>query len=421
MKKFTSVLVAGSLSCFCSAMAAVIEYEVTEVANGEEIQEIGDQVDFLTGFQRLQFESTGGVAIDNNGTVYIQTVGDRTSPETPSAILSFGSQGDFQVFDEFTFTSVSGLRLISVNENGQVLVTNREFDTSTGGIQTLVISSPEGNQLALSEESVRVSETTVASLLDSQPEINSAGDVVVFKRDENGISSIILVDQTGPTTIVLETDDPNGFSSFGRPSINDLGEVAFAAAKNDGTIGVFVYKEGNLALRAEAPAGQTFSGSGIKINNNGDVVVARIDEANETSTLVSYDRSGSESIIFESPEDQNIQASGSDFSLNDTGDVLFYGIDSDRLGQSEGVIRYLFIDGQVFNLVDLLSTDLDDRFLENIIFGDEALNNDRSIVFTSVSGIFRADLATVIPLPGAMFLFVFGIAALPFAKRGRRS
>ncbi len=94
---------------------------------------------------------------------------------------------------------------------------------------------------------------------DDRPSLNASGRVVFQSLVNGGTGEGIFVGDGA--TLITVADSTGPFQSFGRPSLNDAGQVAFTASMDDSTIGLFDGPD-PVADRVLS-SGQTFDGGVI--------------------------------------------------------------------------------------------------------------------------------------------------------------
>jgi len=114
----------------------------------------------------------------------------------------------------------------------------------------------------------------------TSPSINQAGQVVFTARLSAGRTGIFLASGGAITAIArTATPAPTGgtfFSFLQAPSLNDAGEVAFAALVNgSGPSGVFLYSNGQINLPiptfTQVPGGTLANAQFVSLNNAGQI------------------------------------------------------------------------------------------------------------------------------------------------------
>ncbi|HEY0604596.1 MAG TPA: choice-of-anchor tandem repeat NxxGxxAF-containing protein [Herpetosiphonaceae bacterium] len=112
----------------------------------------------------------------------------------------------------------------------------------------------------------------------TKPQVNNAG-VVVFQAFLDSNEQAIITGSGGALTVIADTLGPFGdFSSFGGPSINDSGEVAFNAAL-DGTFDYGIYTGPDPLTDSVIDVGDPLGGSTVVgtvicsegLNNDGQI------------------------------------------------------------------------------------------------------------------------------------------------------
>jgi hypothetical protein len=98
------------------------------------------------------------------------------------------------------------------------------------------------------------------------PAINASG-TVAFQATRSDGSIGVFTGKGGVVTTVARTGDANGFGSFGDPSLNDAGTVAFLAGFAQGT-GLFTASGGSVHLIVGNDLSSPLSGLGDPVLNN---------------------------------------------------------------------------------------------------------------------------------------------------------
>ncbi len=300
--------------------------------------------------------------------------------------------------------------------------------------------------------------------LDTSITFNNAGETAflgglsgagVTSANNSGIfTSEALVARAG--NAAPGTDEPV-FLGFGRPSLNDAGETAFRGFLTGGDVtsennqGIFT--SGAMVARAgdAAPGtgGAVFSLFNDPALNNigvtaffGEFIGAGVTTAND-SGLFSADAlivregdvaPGAGGAVF-----GNLSAGAvhSPLALNDAGDVAFLAeitgtgvtVENDRgiFATEGGVLDLILREG---DLLDIGGGDL--RTITSLSFTPRSFNNSGDIAFRASfsggaigpagQGIFVYEAGSVsaaVPLPPALGLMLFGVAALGFVGRRR--
>lgn len=253
------------------------------------------------------------------------------------------SQGEFGNF-----------RTPSINNSGQVaVIAERDF----GAGQSVIV----GDGLT-----VTTLYNSTGSLTD--PTINSSGDVA-FRA---GSSRQIFLSSGGATQTLV--DDAGPFFVVGTPVINDAGEVAFSATRDNGVQEIGAALSGALSTLVDntGPLSNMSLGSNISSNNHGEVAfISGFDSVGNSQGIFVTDGATTNSVA------DNL-TSNLDFfrspSLNDNGQVAFVADDFDPATAAlRGV--YLFDSGSVMTIAD-------DTGVFNV-FGDASINNKGDVAFLS--------------------------------------
>lgn len=233
------------------------------------------------------------------------------------------------------------------------------------------------------------------------PAINDLGHVAFRAVTDEGVQGIFRVMRRTLTTIVVDTGE---FSFLGRnPSINDQGQVSFAATLSDFSEAIFVGDGGPLTTIARTDPGDfNFFGFDTSLNRTGHVAFkAELDpEFGFDEGLFVGDGGPVTTIYLASTS----QFTGTDTrpSINDAGQIAF----EETLDDFTNGI-FLFTEGQFVTIADE-SGPLDFAF-------DPQLSEDGVVVLTAFldsgeMGIFTGTggpLTTVVDTSGPFNSFAF--------------
>lgn len=315
--------------------------------------------------------------------------------------------------------------------------------------------------------------SSFADFGNADPRINAAGTVAFFANQLGGGSGI-FVNSAGVNSKIAATSDNFSagdlFETFGSPSINGSGVVAFTAAAASGDLGVFTGTAGGAPARVGPAAAGTFSAVAGRafINPNGAVAVVATTTGGDTQLLTALPPAefdvavatsgalfsaiesvspyltsdGLSVVVLGTREDTGergifritggmvttlVDSSGgfqdfTDFALAADGSLLAFSAvtDDSRVGIFNGADSLL---NQVVVTGDMLLFGSELRQVDSLAFGESGLNDAGQIAFYATftdsivgepgfAGVFRA---SPIPEPGVTALFAFGGAALLFS------
>lgn len=159
----------------------------------------------------------------------------------------------------------------------------------------------------------RLRQLSETAAIDVSPSINARGWAAWVESEP--VCRIRIADDQGVRTL-HEADDR--FALFEEVSINDDGDVAFRATTTDGTIGIFVSRQGDVSTIAEAGEKYKRIRPWFDFNNDGQVaLVAQL--ADGTEVLCVGDDGGLEQVV----RSGDYFATFLQVSLNDAGSVAF--------------------------------------------------------------------------------------------------
>ena len=155
----------------------------------------------------------------------------------------------------------------SMNDAGQIA-----FEAVTdGNVSGMFRFDPGSGQFT----TIATDAAPPLSDIDDRPSMNAGGRVAFQSLIDGGTGEGIFAGDGGPVATIADSSGP--FQFFARPSLNDLGQVAFSATLDDNREGLFDGPDpvADLVL----VAGQTFDGGVIEgivmdregLNNNGEI------------------------------------------------------------------------------------------------------------------------------------------------------
>ena len=241
--------------------------------------------------------------------------------------------------------------------------------------------------------------------------INNHGKVVGWsntKADGSDHVAFVYDSETGAMT-GLGGNLLGGSRSFAF-DINDLGQVAGTATLADGSAHAFAYSNGTATdLGSLDNSGYSEARA---INENGWVTGWSLTESKDYHAFI---HNGTEMV--------DLGSLGGDtkgLDINNKAQVVGSGTDAE--GKS---IAFLYSDGQMFNLIDLLSPS--DRAMLKEIREAASINDDGTIVGRASfwtdeangKSQTRAFMVSAVPVPGAIFLMGPAIGFLGFMGKRR--
>jgi hypothetical protein len=360
-------IVLGSMFSAARAQAAP-QYTFTKVADSAQ-----------DGFDPFSFECS---AINNRGDIAFRTARvPRRGTQLIQGIYRANADGKklttiIEVGDGFDFLG----QIPSINDEGQVSFALRDF-TQRGQnfLETQSVMRGSG-----------MKPTTIAKTADDfnrfgfEPTVNNDG-VVAFKADldtfdtfdnDNGLFSGRDGKRANITTHYLSsTSQFSEFSTLSRPSINNLGNIAFEESVDSGTSGIFV-TDGSSFKTIAAPDPNVNVGR-PNLNDSGTVVFHRFFNDRAGEELVSGN-GGPLTVIADTSGP--FQSFGFFFgftapALNNNGDVAFLAdLDSGGSGIFVGPDP---VGDRVIGTGDTL----DGSVVTNLRFCDEGLNDSGQLAF----------------------------------------
>ena len=300
-------------------------------------------------------------------------------------------------FDGHTFT---GLAFPSLNNNQQL-----SFEgATTGGVTGIFLADLSGPTVDLD---VLVDTSGVYDEFDSFfNKINDNGLVAVHAKRDDGESEIFTVDTAGLVTPLVDTTGT--FNSLSTDiDMNNSGTVAFFGIHDSGTSvrGIYTAKGTTPLNTFETIADHTgeFENFWIpNINDSGDVLYIGSDSDAEVGKLVVNHPGGGETIVKQYP----FGNSSLPHDINDNGDVSYYFSGDSAVS--------------IFNASDS-STDLivdsSDGFNFGLPLPDMRINNSSQIAFVNQNRLILADADgfDILLEPGNS-LFGSTVSSLYFAK-----
>ncbi|HET9181114.1 MAG TPA: choice-of-anchor tandem repeat NxxGxxAF-containing protein [Candidatus Angelobacter sp.] len=190
---------------------------------------------------------------------------------------SVASSGDLVFPDEPSANAAGNVVFVDILGNGLFLF-------SQGGIRKLVgLGDPAPGGDIFSSF--------------SSPTINQSGEVVFSASLASGNSGIYLLSGGNVSKVIASGDTfPDGaifFGTFGNPSLNDAGDIAFAGSSDFvSDSGVFLFSNGNLSVVVPAftplPSGLDLFPVSASVGNGGQIVFTaqRLDQGGSTGVFV---------------------------------------------------------------------------------------------------------------------------------------
>ncbi len=186
-------------------------------------------------------------------------------------------------FDQNTLT----VSCPSINNGGDIA-----FKSSRGGVDGIYRANAGGTVSTISEVGTDVGTAEIATLANGNPSMNDSGQVSFGASLSDGSQAILRGDGTLPLTVIARTSTQRTrFASFDdNTSINDNGEVAFDGQLGSGARGLFSGTGGATTTHYLNTADASVDGSPARfnaappgrpsINNLGDI--AFLDEIQGT-------------------------------------------------------------------------------------------------------------------------------------------
>ena len=204
------------------------------------------------------------------------------------------------------------------------------------------------------------------------------------------------------------------FSSFGGPSINNGGDIAFRAVTDVGETAVVLASGGTFRIIADTSGPFELISEIISINNSSDIAFT-VGLEGDAAAIYST-RGGVLAEIVSSTSTSFTSFSRP--SINDAGDIAFAATDED------GVMSLNIFHGGVIKTILSTGDSLDGLLIVGLFLGFDFLNENGDIAFLALfedgsRAIYRATAIDVseIPAPGAFALFIFGFGGLAAARR----
>jgi len=232
-------LAALTLWMVCAAPALARVYTFTKVADSTR-----------DGFDPSSFECS---AINNRGDIAFRTA---RPPQRGSQLIQGIYRADAGGTKLTTIAEFGGPghgldflgQIPSINDLGEVAFAVRQVDEATGVETQSIMRGSDKKPVTIASTAV-VTSALVFHRFGFEPTLNNSG-VVAFKAElnnidtfdfENGLFSGQDGKQANVTTYYRSsTSQFSEFGSLSRPSINNLGDIAFEESVDSGDLGVFV-------------------------------------------------------------------------------------------------------------------------------------------------------------------------------------
>jgi len=383
-------LTLGAMLSAAQAQESAPQYTFTKVADSAE-----------DGFDPFSFECS---AINNRGDIAFRTARPargggpviqgiyraNANGKKLTTIAEFGGPGH-----GFDFLG----QIPSINDQGQVSFAVREV-SDRDFTETQSVMRGSG-----------MKPTTIASAADEfnrfgfEPTVNNEG-VVAFKAELDTFDQGLFSGQNGnraniTTHYLASTSQFSEFSTLSRPSINNLGDIAFEESVDSGSSGVFVTEGSSFRTIAE-PDPNVIVGR-PNLNDSGTVAFHRFFNDRAGEELVSGN--GGPLTVIADTTSGPFQSFGFTFvgftppALNNNGDVAFFAdLDSGGSGIFVGP-------DPVADRVVGTGDKLDGPAVTNLRFCDEGLNDSGQLAFhatfddPSVPGGVRVAIYRATPAP----------------------
>lgn len=260
--------------------------------------------------------------------------------------------------------------------------------------------------------------------VNAGPSMNAAGRVAFIGERIVAGQFVAGVYAGSGGAVAPIVDASNGFSGFtGNPSLNDPGQVAFVALRDNAPNGLFLGSGGAFTTVADESGRLTsvFGFGDPSLNERGEVAfrAGTNDDPDENGGST-----GEGIFLFTGGRLTTVVEGGfatfaalGDPSLNNLGQVAF--VASPTFSEQVLVVGASLTDGRVIGTGDLLFG----RRVSGVVFSREGLNDQGQLAFAVLfddgsSGVF---LATPVPEPATWLLLLAGAGvALPrIARRGR--
>jgi len=175
--------------------------------------------------------------------------------------------------------------------------------------------------------------------------MNDNGDIAIWATTNRQKEILILKRNNAPAEIIAHTSS-SGYESLGRPSINDSGEIAFWAGKENGLSAIVRY-DGNTLQEVVNQEDSDFSLRYPEIANNGDIVYMHMVKNGPGAgrRQISVRKSNSTVEVF--TEAGFYPGNGSDFSLRGTLYSLYGAIYDIAPNGHVAFNYYLWADAQI--------------------------------------------------------------------------
>jgi hypothetical protein len=355
------------LATFAAPTGAAPKYSFTKVADSVE-----------DGFDPFSFECS---AINNRGDIAFRTArGRRSETQLVQGIYRANADGRRRTTiaefgDGFDFLG----QFPSINDRGDVAFAVRDF-SERDFTETQSIMRGDGGR-----------PTTIATTADEfqqfgfEPTVNNSG-LVAFKAqldtlDQFNFDQGLFSGQDGnrasiTTHYLSSTSQFSEFGPLSRPSINNLGDIAFAAPPDGGdTSGVFVTQ--GTGFKTIAAADPNVNVGWPTLNDAGTVAFHRLFNDRAGEELVTGD-GGALTVAADTsgPFQSFGQIHGiTPPALNNTGDLAFFA-DLDAGGSG------IFVGPKaVADRVIATGDTLDGSTVKNLTFCDEGLNDSGQLAF----------------------------------------
>jgi hypothetical protein len=290
-------------------------------------------------------------------------------------------------------------RLPSINNAGEVAFAA----TVTGGNEQIYRGS--GGPL------VTIAETTGSpKFFAFNTSLNNVGSVA-FQAELDNFEEGLFHGNGGPVTTVFTTSTSPFNVSFGSPSINDAGQIAFQAGRDVGDGGIFRFDPATNTFATIVTDTGTFSTPDDRpsMNAAGRVAFQSLINGGTGEGIFLGDGGPVVTIADSSGAFQFFARP----SLNDAGQVAFSAtLDDNREGLFDGpdpVADRILVAGQTF----------DGGVIEGILVDREGLNNSGQITFfVGFDGGTRAAIyvATPVPEPTAACVVLIGLASVSMRR-----
>jgi len=162
------------------------------------------------------------------------------------------------------------------------------FDISTpeSVAMTNTMSEPHKTMSLPIGQGISVLETGVSTGLRhlGEPVLNNNGDVALWATTDSR-NEVILHKTAGERAVVVINSADSGYTSFGRPSINDSGNISFFAGKPNGAQDILFWN-GSAVQVVQSTANTYTSFRHTDIDNNNKVLFMAREKASSLSVLL---------------------------------------------------------------------------------------------------------------------------------------